>query len=60
MQIPQGWYIAADGMLQQHQDGRYNNMSHYIQLQRNLYGCKQAARNWFRHLIQGLLSESMN
>ena len=57
MGIPQGWYIGADGTLQQHQDGRYNDTSHYIQLQKNLYGCKQAARNWFQHLNQGLLAE---
>ena len=31
--------------------------THYIKLNRNLYGCKQAARNWFKRLTQGLLSE---
>ena len=26
-----------------------------MRLKRNLYGCKQAARNWFQHLTKGLL-----
>ena len=57
MRIPQGWYIAPDDNLQQHSNGQYNETSDYIQLQRNLYGCKQAAHNWFQHLNQGLQAE---
>jgi hypothetical protein len=56
MRIPQGWYVDhTDGQLQQHNDPKYNDSTHYLQLKRNLYGCKQAARNWFNHLTKGLL-----
>ncbi len=57
MRLPQGWFISSDQTLQPHHDPRYNDTSHYIKLKKNLYGCKQAARNWFQHLIQGLLAE---
>jgi len=57
MRVPQGWYVDDKGALQQHQDPTYNDKSHFIQLKCNLYGCKQAARNWFKHLTQGLLSK---
>ncbi len=57
MRLPQGWYLATDGTLQPHEDPKYNDTSHFIQLKRILYGCKQAARNWFQYLNQGLLGE---
>jgi hypothetical protein len=57
MRLPQGWYIDSDGHFVQHSDPTYNNKTHYIKLQRNLYGCKQAAHNWFKHRTQGLLWE---
>jgi hypothetical protein len=57
MKIPQGWYINSEGILFPHSDPRYNDTSHYLRLKRNLYGCKQAARNWFKHLTAGLLKE---
>jgi hypothetical protein len=57
MKVPQGWYIDDSGTLVQHSDPTHNDGSHFLQLKRNLYGCKQAARNWFRHLTQGLLKE---
>jgi hypothetical protein len=57
MRIPQGWYAASDGQLIQHQDPKFQDHTHYIQLKKNLYGCKQAARNWFRHLSEGLRRE---
>jgi hypothetical protein len=57
MKIPQGWYINSTGDLIQHEDPKYNDTSHYFRLKRNLYGCKQAARNWFKHLTMGLLKE---
>jgi len=53
----QGWHIDTTGSFVQHSDPTYNDKTHYIQLRRNLYGCKQAARNWFKHLTQGLLWE---
>jgi hypothetical protein len=56
MRLPQGWYIAPDGSLQLHENPKHNDLTHYIQLKRNLYGCKQAARNWFQHLNQGILA----
>jgi len=40
MQLPQGWYIVADGTLQPHSDPKYNDTTHYIKLNKNLYGCK--------------------
>jgi len=57
MCVPQGLYVDPHGKLSQHQDPTFNDRSHYIKLKRNLYGCKQAAHNWFKHLTQGLLSE---
>jgi hypothetical protein len=40
MRLPQGWYIAPDGTLQPHSDPKYHDSSHFIQLKKNLYGCK--------------------
>jgi hypothetical protein len=58
MKIPQGWYVDAQtGTLHQHSDPTYNHRDQYIRLKRNLYGCKQATWNWFRHLRNGLLAE---
>jgi len=48
---------AQTGTPLQHSDPTHNHRDHYIHLKRNLYGCKQAARNWFRHLRTGLLVE---
>jgi hypothetical protein len=56
MRLPQGFYVAPDHTLQQHSDPTYHDRSHFIKLKRNLYGCKQAARNWFAHLKKGLIS----
>jgi len=57
MRLPQGWFIAPDGTLQPHHDPKFNDTSHYIRLKKNLYGCKQAARNWFQYLKQGILAQ---
>ena len=54
LRIPQGWYVE-NGALRQHDNPKFNDVHHYMKLKRNLYGCKQAACNWFRHLTQGLL-----
>jgi hypothetical protein len=43
MRLPQGWYLDSSGNLLPHKDPKYNDTSHFIQLCRNLYGCKQAA-----------------
>jgi len=56
MRLPQGFYVAPDNTLQQHSDPTYHDRSHFIKLKRNLYGCKQAARNWFAHLNKGLIA----
>jgi hypothetical protein len=57
MRMPQGWFVAPDGKLHQHPDLKYHDTMHYIiKLRKNLYGCKQAARNWFKYLSAGLLS----
>jgi hypothetical protein len=57
MKVPQGWFVNQKGDLQQHTDPKYNDTSHYLRLKRNLYGCKQAAQNWFKHLANGLIAE---
>ncbi len=54
MRVPQGWYVQ-NGVLLQHSNPKYNYTQHYMKLKRNLYGCKQAARNWSWHLTDGLL-----
>ncbi len=59
MWMPQGWYADANGNLRQHKDPRFQDHNHFIQLKCNLYECKQAARNWFQHLTQGLLAEGL-
>jgi hypothetical protein len=53
LRIPQGWFVK-DGKLRQHENPRFNDTHYYMKFKRNLYGCKQAARNWFLHLTQGL------
>jgi hypothetical protein len=57
MKIPQGWYVNSDGYLVQHENPKYNDTQHYLKLKCNLYGCKQAAQNWYKHLSEGLLAE---
>jgi hypothetical protein len=57
MKVPQGWYVGLEGKLLQHKDPQHNDTSHYIRLKKNLYGCKQAARNWFKLLAKGLNQE---
>jgi hypothetical protein len=54
LRIPQGWYVE-NGVLRQHDNPKFNDVHHYMKLKQNLYGCKQAAHNWFKHLTQGLL-----
>lgn len=54
MRVPQGWFVNGDGKLQQHTDPKYNDNNHYLRLKKNLYGCKQTMRNWFRLLSEGL------
>ncbi len=57
MQLPQGWHLDTTRQLQPHPGPKYNDTSHFVRFRRNLYGCKLAARNWFQHLNQGLLSQ---
>jgi hypothetical protein len=57
MHVPQGWHVNHSGKLAQHQDPKFQDKSHYLKLKKNLYGCKQAARNWFKMLSEGLLKE---
>jgi hypothetical protein len=58
MRIPQGWFLdSTTQQLHQHPDDpTFKDREHFIRLKRNLYGVKQAARNWFLHLQKGLLS----
>lgn len=60
MRMPQGWYLDSSGILEQHQDPKYHDKDHYIQLKRSLYGCKQATRNWFQHLKKGILAQGFH
>ena len=53
MKIPQGWHVI-DGKLEQHENPEFRDNEHCIKLLRNLYGCKQGARNWWKHLSKGL------
>jgi hypothetical protein len=57
MRIPQGWfYDATSQQLQpKSDDPRFFDREHFIRLKRNLYGVRQAARNWYLHLQKGLL-----
>jgi hypothetical protein len=56
MRVPQGWFVK-NGKLTQYQNPKHNNLLHYLKLKRNLYGCKQVAWNWFKHLTTGLLKQ---
>jgi len=57
MRVPQGWYVDSSGKLAQHNNSKYQDTTHYLKLKKNLYGCKQAARNWFKMLSAGLRAE---
>lgn len=45
MCMPQGWFIDEQGILQPHLDTKFHDREQFIQLKKNLYGCKQAACN---------------
>jgi transposase InsO family protein len=57
MRIPQGWSYdsVTKQLVQCLDDPRSFDREHFIRLKRNLYGVKQAARNWYIHLKNGLL-----
>ena len=57
MRIPQGWYLdpSTKQLHQDTSDPRSVDKEHFIRLKRNLYGVKQAARNWYLHLKKGLI-----
>jgi hypothetical protein len=57
MRIPQGWFYDTESakLVAHPDDPRSFDRNHYICLKRNLYGVKQAARNWYNHLQKGLL-----
>jgi hypothetical protein len=57
MKVLQGWFIDQENNMSQHTDPKFNDNTHYLKLKKKLYGCKQAARNWFKHLTAGLLKE---
>jgi len=49
--------VNSDGKLTPHTDPKHHDTTHFIRLKKNLYGCKQAARNWFQFLKQGILAQ---
>jgi hypothetical protein len=53
MKIPQGWHIS-NGILCQNVDPTHHDTTHYIKLLKTLYGVKQAARQWYKHISAGL------
>jgi Reverse transcriptase (RNA-dependent DNA polymerase) len=56
--IPQGWYYSViTDRLEQHEDPRFKDLQYCMQLVKNLYGTKQAARNWYLLLSETLTSE---
>lgn len=57
MRMPQGWFIDEHGILQPHSDPKFHDREHFILMKKNLYGCKQAAHNWFKYLTSGFLSQ---
>jgi len=56
MHLPQGFAVDELGHLHQHIDLTFHDKTHFIKLEKNLYGSKQVAQNWFFHLSKGLLS----
>jgi hypothetical protein len=57
MRIPPGWRYepSVQQLVQNASKPRSVDKDHFIRLKRNLYGVKQAARNWYLHLQKGLL-----
>jgi hypothetical protein len=57
MKIPQGWHYdsSAKKLIQNINDPHSVDKEHFIHLKCNLYGVKEAARNWYLHLQKGLL-----
>jgi hypothetical protein len=53
--IPQGWFVH-ESQLCQYENPKCNDPHNYMKLK--LYGCKQAAHSWFKHLMRGLLKRS--
>ncbi len=61
MCIPQGrYYDTTTRCLWQHSDPAFHDQSHFIKLKCNLYGCKQAAHNWYMHLVKGQLAQGFH
>jgi hypothetical protein len=57
MKVPQGWFVNSNGKLEQHPNPKHNDTDHYLELKKNLYGCKQATCNWFKTLANSLLQQ---
>jgi len=57
MKVPHGWfYCPKEKKLCQFANPKHTDLSYFIKLKCNLYGCKQAAFNWYQQLIRGLLA----
>ena len=58
MRIPQGWTLNEQtNKLTQHADPKFRDSVNCIKLKRNLYGCKQASKNFYDHITAGLAAE---
>jgi len=47
-------YALSNGILCQNVDPTHHDTTHYIKLLKTLYGVKQAARQWYKHISAGL------
>ena len=56
MRIPQGWTYdpSINKLVQVKENPKYRDTEHCIKLRKNLYGCKQASKNFYDHLTKGL------
>ncbi len=58
MHLPQRWYVDSTGSLIQHENLKFYDTTHYLRLNKNLYSCKQAPWNRYKHLTNGLLAQN--
>ena len=58
MRLQQGWTLNDEtNKLEQQKDPKFKDNLNCIKLRRNLFGCKQASKNWYDHITDGLTKE---